>query len=228
MRLKLGLTLGSSDVAIVDRGASWRVAGERRNRFSLLPPAPPPQRTALGCGGLLTLTLRGKAMDGFEEQQERNRPQLSPPSLENRRTDAGFPQRQQAGGAPSRGFARPLLFTTNGTYNRQQSDAGNTINPSTKSGQAHTLVVPLAVDSLDELRVIAGAEKAVAQLCGAGFVCPVVTVQSRIAKGAFSEVEFRGWFRRLASQMPRANRRSFGEFGGASGNVSLPRGRLAF
>ena len=100
------------------------------------PPAPPSSTTALGCDGLLTLTLRGKAMDGLEEQQERNRPQLSPPSLENRRTDAGFPQRQQAGGAPSRGFARPLLFTTNGTYNRQQSDAGNTINPSTKSGQA--------------------------------------------------------------------------------------------
>jgi hypothetical protein len=31
-------------------------------------------------------------MDGIEEQQERSRPQLSPPSLENRRTDAGFPQ----------------------------------------------------------------------------------------------------------------------------------------
>ena len=56
------------------------------------PPAPPSSTTALGCGGLLTLTLRGKAMDGFEEQQERNRPQLSPPSLETRRTDAGFPQ----------------------------------------------------------------------------------------------------------------------------------------
>ena len=106
------------------------------------PPAPPSSTTALGCDGLLTLTLRGKAMDGLEEQQERNRPQLSPPSLENRRTDAGFPQRQQPGGAPSRGFARPLLFTTNGTYNRQQSDAGNTINPSTKSGQAHSCPRP--------------------------------------------------------------------------------------
>jgi len=31
-------------------------------------------------------------MDGFEEQQERTRPQLCPPSLENRRTDAGFPR----------------------------------------------------------------------------------------------------------------------------------------
>jgi len=80
-------------------------------------------------------------MDGFEEQQERNRPQLSPPSLETRRTDAGFPQRQQAGGAPSRGVRSAFLFTTNGTYNRRESDAGNTINPSTESGQIHLVGV---------------------------------------------------------------------------------------
>ena len=55
------------------------------------PPDPPSSTTGLGCGGLLTLTLRGKAMDGFEEQQERNRPQLSPPSLENRRNGCRFP-----------------------------------------------------------------------------------------------------------------------------------------
>ncbi len=84
-------------------------------------PGPPPPRTALGCGGLLTLTLRGKAMDGLEEQQERNRPQLSPPSLENRRTDAGFPQRQQAGGAPSRGVRSVSLFPNDGTNNNRQN-----------------------------------------------------------------------------------------------------------
>ena len=79
---------------------SWRASllghsgtsPQRGGSVLLLPPAPPPPRAALGCGGLLTLTLRGKAMDGFEEQQERNRPQLCPPSLENRRTDAGFPR----------------------------------------------------------------------------------------------------------------------------------------
>ena len=57
-------------------------------------------------------------MDGFEGKQERNRPQLCPPSLENRRPDAGFSQHQQAGGAPSR-FARSLSFQTTEQYNRQ-------------------------------------------------------------------------------------------------------------
>jgi hypothetical protein len=47
-----------------------------------------------------------------------------------------FHKRQQASGAPSRAAPSVFLFTTNGTYNRQTSDAGNTINPSTKSGQA--------------------------------------------------------------------------------------------
>ncbi len=70
-----------------------------------------------------------------------------------------------------------------------------------------TLVLPLAVDRLDELRVIPGAEDAVARLCAAGFVCPVVTVQSRIAKGAYSEAEFRAWFDGFARQMQGAGGR---------------------
>ena len=91
MTSKLGRPLGRPRC----RASFLRHSGtspERGGPVFLLPPVPPPPGTALGCGGLLTLTLRGKAMDGFEEQQERNRPQLSPPSLENRRTDAGFPQ----------------------------------------------------------------------------------------------------------------------------------------
>jgi D-glycero-D-manno-heptose 1,7-bisphosphate phosphatase len=64
-----------------------------------------------------------------------------------------------------------------------------------------TLVLPLAVDSPGELRMISGVPKAVAKLCGQGFLCPVVTVQSRIAKGTFSEGEFREWFRAFARQL---------------------------
>jgi len=34
-------------------------------------------------------------------------------------------------------FARSLPFPTDGTYNRHKSDAGDTSNPSTRSGQVH-------------------------------------------------------------------------------------------
>ena len=72
-------------------GASPRSTGagfSSSPRSPLLP-------TARGSGGLLTLTLRGKAMDGFEEQQGRTRPQLSHRAWKAGGTDAGFPQRQQ-------------------------------------------------------------------------------------------------------------------------------------
>jgi hypothetical protein len=135
---KLGRPLGRPRSRASFLGHPGTSAGEGWARLPP-PPGPPPPRTAPGGGGLLTLTLRGKAMDGFEEQQERNRPQLCPPSLGNRRTDAGFPQastgRRRSVACRSLG----LLFTTNGTYNRQKSDAGNTVNPSTQSGQVQTL-----------------------------------------------------------------------------------------
>jgi hypothetical protein len=53
-------------------------------------------------GGLLTLTHRGKAVDGSEVQQGRTRPQLSHRAWKPGDTAAGFPQRQQAGNASSR------------------------------------------------------------------------------------------------------------------------------
>jgi D-glycero-D-manno-heptose 1,7-bisphosphate phosphatase len=64
-----------------------------------------------------------------------------------------------------------------------------------------TLVEPLKPDRLDELTVIPGAPQAVARLSAAGFVCPVITVQSRIAKGLFSAQEFDCWFRRFAADL---------------------------
>jgi D-glycero-D-manno-heptose 1,7-bisphosphate phosphatase len=67
-----------------------------------------------------------------------------------------------------------------------------------------TLVLPVTVERLEELGPVPGAADAVARLCDAGFLCPVVTVQSRIAKGYFSETAFLDWFRRFSDQMQPA------------------------
>jgi len=64
-----------------------------------------------------------------------------------------------------------------------------------------TLVTPLLVEQLADLELIDGVPEGIARLCGAGFVCPVVTVQSRIEKGLFSEAEFHAWFEVLARSM---------------------------
>ena len=58
-----------------------------------------------------------------------------------------------------------------------------------------TLVLPLKVTSPSEYVQISGSAEAVARLCRKGFVCPVVTVQSRIGKGLYTEAEFLAWFR---------------------------------
>lgn len=57
-----------------------------------------------------------------------------------------------------------------------------------------TLVLPIKPDSLNDLTLIEGASQAIARLSRAGFLCPVVTIQSRIAKGLFSLDEFHHWF----------------------------------
>jgi histidinol-phosphate phosphatase family protein len=62
-----------------------------------------------------------------------------------------------------------------------------------------TLVLPMKQEQLDDLYPIPGAIDAVARLGRAGFVCPVITVQSRIAKGLFTAAEFRDWFREFAA-----------------------------
>jgi D-glycero-D-manno-heptose 1,7-bisphosphate phosphatase len=64
-----------------------------------------------------------------------------------------------------------------------------------------TLVVPLKQERLDELTLIPGVVEAVAKLTAAGFVCPVVTVQSRIAKGLFSMADFQTWFATFAASL---------------------------
>ena len=64
-----------------------------------------------------------------------------------------------------------------------------------------TLVTPVLAEQLTDLRLIDGVQEGVGRLCRAGFVCPVVTVQSRIEKGLFSEAEFHTWFEALARSM---------------------------
>jgi hypothetical protein len=149
----------------------------------LLPPVPPPPPTALGGDGLLTLTLRGKAMDGFEAQQERNRPQLCPPSLENRRTDAGFPRASTGRRRFVAGSSLGLSLQTNGTYDRQ-SDAGDTINPSTQSGQVQTSAADFGVriaQGFDHERELRGDRAGIIRLlatsrCKRAAVSPVCRI----------------------------------------------------
>lgn len=57
-----------------------------------------------------------------------------------------------------------------------------------------TLVLPLLADSPDEYQLIPGSAEAVALLGDAGLLCPVITVQSRIEKGIYSETAFHDWF----------------------------------
>lgn len=56
-------------------------------------------------------------------------------------------------------------------------------------------------ERLEELALIPGVAEALARLTAAGFVCPVVTVQSRIAKGLFSLGGFEAWFATFAADL---------------------------
>lgn len=64
-----------------------------------------------------------------------------------------------------------------------------------------TLVLPIKPQSLNELTQIENAGSEIARLSGAGFLCPVITVQSRINKGVFSLEEFLNWFDSFASSV---------------------------
>ncbi|HLA13557.1 MAG TPA: HAD-IIIA family hydrolase [Gemmatimonadaceae bacterium] len=75
-----------------------------------------------------------------------------------------------------------------------------------------TLVEPLKPERLDELTTIPGAVEAVSRLSAAGFVCPVITVQSRIAKGLFSDAQFEAWFVRFAADLDAAGARVVGPY----------------
>lgn len=62
-----------------------------------------------------------------------------------------------------------------------------------------TLVMPVSAESVEDFIEIAGAREAVQQLVSAGYVCPVITVQSRIAKGVYSSPQFLTWFESFQS-----------------------------
>jgi hypothetical protein len=83
-------------------GASW----ERHEVAFPSSPRSPHLPTALGGEGLLTLTLRGKAVDGFEAQQERNRPQLSHRAWKAGKRPPASHKRQQAAALRRGAFAR--------------------------------------------------------------------------------------------------------------------------
>lgn len=64
-----------------------------------------------------------------------------------------------------------------------------------------TMVLPVQPRSLEDLELISGVPEAVARLTRNSLVCPVVTVQSRIAKGTFSHEEFDSWFADFATSL---------------------------
>jgi len=64
-----------------------------------------------------------------------------------------------------------------------------------------TLVMPIYAEAPREYQPIPHSAKAVAMLCQAGFVCPVVTVQSRVEKGNYTVAEFREWFRSFSATL---------------------------
>jgi D-glycero-D-manno-heptose 1,7-bisphosphate phosphatase len=77
---------------------------------------------------------------------------------------------------------------------------------------AGTLVEPLKPERLDQITLIPGVIQAIARLSAAGFVCPVVTVQSRIAKGLWSLPEFEKWFASLAASLEAQDARVVGPY----------------
>jgi D,D-heptose 1,7-bisphosphate phosphatase len=57
-----------------------------------------------------------------------------------------------------------------------------------------TLVLPVKVEMPSEYQPIAGSIESVRLLNEAGFLCPVITVQSGISKGRYTEAKFMDWF----------------------------------
>jgi histidinol-phosphate phosphatase family protein len=94
----------------------------------------------------------------------------------------------------------------------KRSDTNVTVETGVFLDLNGTLVQPLKPERLDDLTVIPGVVDAVARLSAAGFVCPIVTVQSRIAKGPFSSADFERWFARFAADLDERGARVVGPY----------------
>jgi len=66
-----------------------------------------------------------------------------------------------------------------------------------------TLIPSVTYDEPVSFDLIPGVIEAIAQLANKGFFCPVVTIQSRIGKGIFTEKEFLAKFNDLAKKMQK-------------------------
>ncbi len=75
-----------------------------------------------------------------------------------------------------------------------------------------TLVTPVQVRHLAEHHILPGAVEAVRLLNRHGFLCPVVTVQTRIAKGYFSHADFAAWFDDLKERFESEGARLLGPY----------------
>jgi D-glycero-D-manno-heptose 1,7-bisphosphate phosphatase len=67
-----------------------------------------------------------------------------------------------------------------------------------------TLVMPVQVNHPAEYVPIAGSIEAVKLLNSAGYVCPVITVQTRIEKGYFTQAAFEDWVHNLQTDFAAA------------------------
>jgi D-glycero-D-manno-heptose 1,7-bisphosphate phosphatase len=68
-----------------------------------------------------------------------------------------------------------------------------------------TLVMPVQVTSPDEYTPLPECVEAVRLLNQAEFLCPVITVQSRIEKGIYSEQAFLDWFGMFQAHLQAQN-----------------------
>ena len=75
-----------------------------------------------------------------------------------------------------------------------------------------TLVEPVRISDLREFRLLPHAIEAVRLLNQAQFLCPVVTVQSRISKAIFSLHDFLAWFTEFQQQFHMAGARLLGPY----------------